>query len=1233
MSMPLSSVPLSRVLFLAQLPADGQTVDPLLESAVIHQVEVHPKEKKWVVHVYSEKKINQTLLETLGRLLQQNLQQVEIEWVLTYPKQALTLAELCTMHWDEITQKLREMLPATRGWLRSRYEVRENQLIFYVPNALGIEYFQLKRQQVEAYLIQAYGVHAEVICALDQAEGEVDYALLTEQVEQECLQQIRSVQLEEAEETEKGKPRKAIVLGKEFKDSPVSLKEIQDEERQTVVSGFVFGMEYRKLKSGRQLLLFNLTDKTDSLSAKVFLDEGMSSLDFNDGEWVKLRGSVQFDRFSGELTIMPKDILRISPTVREDHAPEKRVELHLHTRMSTMDGVSSAQDLVRRAGFWGHEAIAITDHGVVQAFPEAVEAGEKQGVKIILGVEGYLVDDGGQAGIPLSQLKSRHVVLLVKNTVGLKNLYKLITISHLEYFHRRPRIPKSLLATHRDGILIGSACEAGELIQAILTKAPQKKLEAIAAFYDYFEIQPIGNNRFMLKNGQVADEEGLRSLNRRVVEIAKALGKPVVATGDVHFLDPEDEAYRRILMAGKGFEDADDQAPLYLRTTEEMLEEFAYLGKETAYEVVIKTPREIASEIEVLKPFPDDLFSPTIPGAEEKIQFMSWERARELYGVVLPEIVQKRLEKELNSIIGHGFSVLYLIAHLLVKKSNDDGYLVGSRGSVGSSLVATMTGITEVNPLPPHYRCLDPGCLHSVWVDDGSIGSGADLPDRNCPRCGRKMAKDGHDIPFETFLGFKGDKVPDIDLNFSGDYQPRAHKYTEELFGKEYVFRAGTIATIADKTAFGYVKNYLDERKLKVRGAEITRLVSGCTGVKRTTGQHPGGLMVVPKECDVFDFTPLQHPADDMKSDTITTHFDYHSISGRLVKLDILGHDDPTVIKMLEDLTGVNAKEIPLDDPRTLSLFSSPETLGVTAEDIRSSTGTFGIPEFGTKFVRQMLEDTQPKSFSDLVRISGLSHGTDVWLGNAQDLVRSGTAIISEIIACRDDIMVYLIYKGLEPGRAFKIMEGVRKGKGLKPEDIEEMKSHAVPDWYITSCQKIKYMFPKAHAVAYVTMAFRIAWFKIYYPEAFYATFFTVRADEFDIELILQGKAACRDMIDMIENKGNEATAKEKNLVTILELVVEMDCRGISLRPVDLWHSDATKFLVTPTGLLPPFAAIQGLGEAAARNITVLRDSQGILSIEDLRSQAKLSKTIIEILGKLGCLEGLPEENQLSLFF
>lgn len=1227
-SLPLKEVPfLTRLLpeRRGQLPFDLTTVE-------LKRVEVFPKQGKWVLHLLSSNELDDACLAYLESLLTDQVPEVKkVEWSVECAVQVTSLKYLCANHWADIVRDLTEQLPAMKGWLgEARFEVNDERLRLYVPNALGIEYLRTKQHVIEQYFKTRYRLNPHIVCELDNSVDLAEIAQQTEAAEMEHLQKLLSVNdLPSQEQLEK--KRAACLLGREFKGDPVPLRDVQDEERQVIVTGQVFGIEYRELKSGRQLLTLMLTDKTDSISAKVFLEEGQQSLDIKQGEWIKVRGSVQYDRFNSELTLMPKDMLRTEAIIRQDQAVEKRIELHLHTRMSTMDGTSSAEELIQRAGYWGHEAIAITDHGVVQSFPEAVDAGKKYGVKVILGVEGYLVDDA-PGPLPFSQRKSRHIILLVKNALGLKNLYKLITASHLEHFNRRPRMPKSIIETHREGLIVGSACEAGELIQAILQQAPWEKLKEIASFYDYLEIQPTGNNAFMLRNGQVPSEDGLREINRTVLRLGRELHKSVVATGDVHFLDPEDEAYRRILMAGKGFSDADEQAPLFYKTTEEMLQEFSYLGEEEAFEVVVRAPKCIAQEVEILKPFPDELFTPKIPGAEEKIENMCWEQARALYNDPLPEVVVKRLDKELKSIIGNGFSVLYLIAHLLVKKSNEDGYLVGSRGSVGSSLVATLTGITEVNPLPPHYRCVNPACLLSIWLEDGSVGAGADLQDKECPKCGQMMAKDGHDIPFETFLGFKGDKVPDIDLNFSGDYQPRAHRFTEELFGKDNVFKAGTIATVAEKTAFGFVKNYLEERKLKVRPAETTRLIRGCTGVKRTTGQHPGGQMVVPKECDVYDFTPLQRPADDPKSDIITTHFDYHSISGRLVKLDILGHDDPTAIKMLEDLTGVNARTIPLDDQKTMSLFSSPEALGLTAEEINSQTGTFGVPEFGTKFVRQMLEDTQPKGFSDLVRISGLSHGTDVWLGNAQELVRSGTASISEIIACRDDIMVYLIYKGLEPSKAFKIMEGVRKGKGLKQEDIEIMRANNVPDWYIESCQKIKYMFPKAHAVAYVTMAFRIAWFKLYYAEAFYATFFTVRADEFDIELVIQGKDACRQMIEEIERKGKEATAKEKNVVTILEMAVEMYCRGIVLRKVDLWESDATEFRLTSSGLLPPFTSLQGLGETAARNLVILREEQKILSVEDIMTQAKISKTVVELLKQHGCLEGLPEANQFSLF-
>jgi len=1227
-------VALGEVPFFSQLPADWQIpLQAYLETTTLEQVEVIPREKKWVFRLTATQYLDQALFNPLTELLLAHVPEIDcIDWRIDLLQPAVSLQEICHLNWQEIIGDLSTILPGIRGWLgeMTPYQVTEEQLIIQLSNALGVEYIKAKHKVLEKYLQQRFGIWARVSCELVPEQIPAEYFTLTEEAEQECLQELLALNPKSSPKSA-AKSRDHCILGREFKAEAIPLRQIQDEERLVVVSGEVFNLDYRPLKTGRKLLTFDMTDKTDSISAKVFLKEEQSGLDLTSGDWIVVRGPVQYDRYSSVLTLMPRDIQRAQPLFREDEAEVKRVELHLHTRMSTMDAMAAAEDLIKRAAYWGHKSLAITDHGVVQAFPEAVAAGKKYGVKIILGVEGYLFDD--DSGLAASkQGKSRHIVILVRNAVGLKNLYRLITLSHLDHFYRRPRMPRSQIKTYREGLLLGSACEAGELIQAILRQESWEKLLQIAAFYDYLEIQPLGNNDFLLRNGLVSGMEELQEINKTVLRLGQTLQKPVVATGDVHFLDPEDEVYRRILMAGKGFEDADQQAPLYYRTTTEMLNEFAYLSQEEALETVVYAPERIAGLIEELKPFPDDLFSPTIPGAEDKIRQMSWERAYQLYNNPLPPLVQKRLEKELKSIIGHGFSVLYLIAHLLVKKSNDDGYLVGSRGSVGSSLVATMTGITEVNPLPPHYRCNNSACLHSIWIEDGSVGAGVDLPDCVCPECGQPLAKDGFDIPFETFLGFEGDKVPDIDLNFSGEYQARAHRFTEELFGRDYVFRAGTIATIADKTAFGYVKNYLEERKLPYRPAEMARLVNGCTGVKRTTGQHPGGLMVVPKDYDIHDFTPLQRPADDPKSPLLTTHFDYHSISGRLVKLDILGHDDPTALKMLEELTGIDARTVRLDEPMTMSLFSDAEALGVTAQEIRTKTGTYGVPEFGTKFVRQMLEDTQPRTFSDLVRICGLSHGTDVWLGNAQELVRSGQAAISEIIACRDDIMVYLISKGLDPVKAFKIMENVRKGKGLKPEDIEDMSSHDVPDWYIASCQKIKYMFPKAHAVAYVMMSFRIAWYKLHYPAAFYATFFTVRADEFDIDLICQGRQVCLQKIEEIENKGNEATAKEKNLQTILELAVEMDLRGIPILKVDLFESQATTFTITPAGILPPFTSLQGLGETAACSIVALRAENGISSVEDLRSYAKLSKTVIEILDKHGCLQGIPEQNQLSFF-
>ena len=843
------------------------------------------------------------------------------------------------------------------------------------------------------------------------------------------------------------------------------------------------------------------------------------------------------------------------------------------------------------------------------------------------------INDIGKAlgdGMDYKKSKTYHAIILAKNQIALKNLYKIVSQSQLEYFYKRPRVPKKLLMEYKEGLILGSACEAGELYRAILEGKSEKDISKIVKFYDYLEIQPLGNNQFLINNGSVESQEELKNINKKIVELGEKYKKPVVATCDVHFLDPKDEVFRRILMAGQGFADADNQAPLYFRTTDEMLEEFSYLGEEKGYEVVVTNTNKIADMCEEILPIPEGTFPPKIEGAEEEIKTLSEAKAREIYGEELPEIVKKRMEKELNSIIKNGFSVMYIISQKLVSKSLEDGYLVGSRGSVGSSFVAYLTGITEVNSLPPHYICEK--CKYSEFIQDGSYGCGFDLPDKNCPDCGNSLKKDGYDIPFETFLGFDGDKEPDIDLNFSGEYQPRAHKYTEELFGEGHVFRAGTIGTIAEKTAFGFVKNYLDDREIVTTNAEINRLVKGCTGVKRTTGQHPGGVMIVPEDKDIYDFCPIQRPADDTTSSIITTHFDYHSISGCLLKLDILGHDDPTVIKMLEDLTGIKATTITIGEKNTMGIFRSTEPLGIKPEDINSQVGTFAIPEFGTKFVRQMLVDTKPTTFAELIRISGLSHGTDVWLNNAQDLIRDNITTLPNVISTRDDIMLYLIQAGLEPKTAFKIMEDVRKGKGLKEEYEKEMKEKNVPAWYIDSCKKIKYMFPKAHAAAYVMMAFRIAWFKVNYPKEFYVTYFTVRADDFDAELMCNGQDKVRNKIKELEQRGNTLTQKEKNVLTILEVVNEMYARGINFLPIDLYQSDATKFQIVADGIRPPLNSLQGLGNAAAQNIVEARNEGEFISIDDLRIRAKISKAVIEILQNNGCLKGLPESNQISLF-
>lgn len=1032
---------------------------------------------------------------------------------------------------------------------------------------------------------------------------------------------------EPAAASPKKKTENPIIFGRNIKDKPVPICDIVEEGRNIILVGQLISHELRELRSGRNLLTFDVADLSGGISGKAFFDDkevfGKLAERLTDGMLIKVKGTVQFDKYANELVIYVDSMGRVAKPERVDEATEARVELHAHTRMSALDAVCSVKSLIRQAAKWGHPAVAITDHGVVQSFPEAEEEAAKAGIKVIYGMEGYLIDDNIN--------HAYHIIILAKNATGLRNLYRLVSLSHLKYLHRTPRIPRTVLAEHREGLLLGSACEAGELFQAILDGTPDDQVSTIAGFYDFLEIQPVANNAFLIRHGRVADDSELQAINRKICQLGHTLDKPVVATCDVHFLNPEDEVYRRILMAGQGYADADAQPPLFFRTTAEMLAEFSYLGKELAYKVVVENTRAMCDCVESIKPIPTELYSPKIPGAEDQIRNMTMTKAVELYGDSLPAVVADRIKYELDSIINNGFAVLYLIAHKLVKKSLDDGYLVGSRGSVGSSFVATMTDITEVNPLPPHWRC--PACKYSEFITDGSFGSGFDLPDKACPQCGADTVKDGHDIPFAVFMGFHGDKVPDIDLNFSGEYQPVAHKYTEELFGKDNVFRAGTIATIAEKTAYGFVKNYFAEKGIITRNAHINHLISGCTGVKRTTGQHPGGIMVVPRDMDVHHFTPIQYPADDKNSSTITTHFDYHSISSRLVKLDILGHDDPTVIRMLEDLTGIDPKTMPFDDPATMSLFSSTTALGLTPEQLGSTVGTFGIPEFGTKFVRQMLDDTKPQNFSELVRISGFSHGTDVWLNNAQDLIRSGTAKLSDAISARDDIMMYLIHKGVDPQLSFKVMEGVRKGKGIPPKDVEVLRQKSVPEWYIESCQKIKYMFPRAHATAYVMMAVRIAYCKVHHPLPFYAAYFTVRADEFDASLTAQGEKILRQKLAELEQKDNKSlTAKEKGLQTILEMALEMVLRGFIFRRVDLYASDAAKFIIVDDGLLPPLAALDGVGVNAARNIAQARVEKPFSSIEDLRLRSRVTKTVIDVLREHGCLEGLPENNQMLLF-
>ena len=1428
--MSLSSHEKMNVL-LDQLNIEEKDRTAYFDQAQLLKLEVFKQEKRWLFHF----KLANVLPFDIYRLLRIKLQEAfsliaKIDFLIEYEDQTVNEATICD-YWLDFIESIPDLSPAYADLLKEEKPTTEaNKLTIKARNET--EATMIKKRVTPLYkdYCQKNGLPLWQIEVIAEAhEASIEKFNEQKNIEDKLL--VKKTMKEKASrqkhEQKNGQP---IMIGYSIKEPAVPMKDIFEEERRIILQGYVFSVDVRSLRSGRDLLILKMTDYTDSFTIKMFSRNDQDKETFSlikKGIWAKVRGRIQTDNYTNELTMMLNDLNQITHESKKDLAnkDEKRVELHSHTMMSQMDAVVSASDLVERAATWGHPAIAITDHAVAQAYPEAHIAGKKHGVKILYGVEVNLVDDGvpiaynerdidlkdttyvvfdvettglsavydtiielaavkfkngeivdkferfanphqplsqtiidltgitddmlkdapeveevltefnewmgddilvaHNAGFDISfinqgfekigieqtnnpvidtlelarfilpQLKTHrlnglckhygieltqhhraiydteatayllwrliqaseekgimnhnqfnlhmgegdayqrarpyHATLLAQNEVGLKNIYKLISMSHIDYFYRVPRIPRSKITAHREGILIGSACDNGELFSTMMQKSVDEA-EKVASFYDYIEVQPPENYYPLIDRELIQNEAQIYDIIRNIIDLADRLNKPCVATGNAHYLDKEDKFYREILIKSQNGNPLSRQTlpDVPFRTTDEMLACFDFLADDKAKEIVVINTQALADQIEDISPVKKDLYTPNIDGADQEIRDMSYASAHELYGEELPELVIKRMEKELKSIIGHGFAVIYLISHKLVKKSLDDGYLVGSRGSVGSSLIATLTDITEVNPLPPHYRC--PSCRHHHFFTDGQYASGYDLPDKDCPECGTTYVKSGQDIPFEVFLGFKGDKVPDIDLNFSGIYQPVAHNYTKELFGEDKVFRAGTIGTVAEKTAYGYVKGYANDNDLHIKNTEVDRLVQGCTGVKRNTGQHPGGIIVVPEDMDIYDFTPIQFPADDRKSEWLTTHFDFHSIDANLLKLDILGHDDPTMIRMLEDLSGIDPQDIPIDDEDVMKIFSSPKVLGVTPEQILCKTGTLGVPEFGTRFVRQMLEDTNPSTFGELVIISGLSHGTDVWLGNAQDLINDGICELSDVIGCRDDIMVYLMHQGLEASLAFQIMESVRKGKGLQDEWVIEMKKRDVPDWYVDSCRKIKYMFPKAHASAYVLMALRIAYFKVHHPILFYAAYFTVRASDFELDTMIKGSTAIRSRIEEIHAKGNDATPKEKSLVVVLEIALEMNERGFSFGKVDLYRSSATDFLVEDNQLIPPFNAIDGLGTNAALNIVSSRAEGEYLSKEDLRERSRISKTVLEYLDGHGSLAGMEDKNQLSLF-
>ncbi len=1027
------------------------------------------------------------------------------------------------------------------------------------------------------------------------------------------------------------------VMGKPIHGEILPMTQFSELSGECIVEGEIFAKTNKAIKSGKLIVTLLFSDKKTSICGKCFVTTekwDVINSNLKEGERIRVRGIAEFDSFANTPVLMMKDIEKLPKETRTDNAEEKRVELHAHTKMSSMDGLSDVKKLVNQAKAWGHKAVAVTDHGVVQAFPEAAKAAKGE-IKIIYGVEGYLLDDRDlqlpDGTIDYKKKGTNHVIILAKNQEGLKNLYKLVSLSHIDYFYKKPRIPKSILSENREGLIVGSACEAGEVFRAILNDLPKEEIDELVRYYDYLEIQPLINNKFLVNNGRVADKEGLIKLNKKIIELGREHGKPVVATCDSHYIDEDDQMYRRILMAGQGFKDL-GEGGLFFRTTEEMLSEFDYLDPKTAKEVVIDNPNKIADAIDEIRPVPKGKFPPHIENADVILREGCYKKAHSIYGDPLPELIQKRLDDELRAIIDEGYAVMYVSAQMLVNKSMEDGYLVGSRGSVGSSFAATMAGITEVNPLPPHYIC--PNCKYLEWGDENEYDCGVDMPEKVCPKCGTKLKQEGFTIPFETFLGIPGkQKEPDIDLNFAGEYQPVAHKFVDEIFGEKNVFKAGTIGTIATKTAFGFVLKYFEERQIPVNKYETERLACGCEGVKRTTGQHPGGIIILPEGHEIYEFCPVQRPANDMNSDFITTHFDYHAIDENLLKLDILGHDAPSIIRHLQDMTGIDPiKEVPLKDEKVNSIFLGTEALDIKDPEYRFKHGSYGIPEFGTKFVRQMLDDTKPTKFADLVRISGFSHGTDVWLGNAKDYIKNGTATMQNAISTRDDIMNYLILKGVEPIPAFTIMEKVRKGKGVTDEEAKIMTDHGTPQWYVDSCRKIKYMFPRAHAVAYVTMAYRIAWFKVYQPLAFYAAHLTTKIADFNWDVIKKGKSAILNRMDELLAKGKSATTKEEGEILVLEICYEMAARGYEFMSPSFECSEATRFDIRDGKVVVPISAMSGVGENCANAIMEEYNNKPFETVEEIQNRAKANKTAIAALRENGLLDGMQETDQMSFF-